>query len=221
MKRLFPFLVLLLICGQALAQNQIQIFTNAQTIDPDRYKGIQGEPMLFKDWQKGVIIDNKDSVYTNISLNYNGFEEEFEVLKAGSTFIALNNKYYKRIEIESDQAMNGKLIFEKSDDPKFKGKFLQVIHKSDKVQLYKYFEARKGENVVQDVGKTRTFENFKKVSTYYIQKDGRLRVFRTKKKALIEELGQKKALESYIKKQKLKLSNDKDLQKLLAHCETL
>ena len=214
---------MLLVCGQAIAQNQIQLFTNAQAIDPKRYDGIQGDPMMFKDWQVGVIIDNKDTIYTNLKLNYNGFEEEFEVLKTGTkgTFIALNNKYYKRIELESDKTLNGKIIFEKSDDPKFKGRFLQVIHKSDKVEIYKYFEARKGENVVQDVGKTRTFENFKKVSTYYIKKDGRLRIVRIKKKSLIEELGQKKAIESFIKKQKLKLSNDKDLQKLLAHYDTL
>ena len=223
MKRLSFFMVMLLVCGQAIAQNQIQLFTNAQAIDPKRYDGIQGDPMMFKDWQVGVIIDNKDTIYTNLKLNYNGFEEEFEVLKTGTkgTFIALNNKYYKRIELESDKTLNGKIIFEKSVDPKFKGRFLQVIHKSDKVEIYKYFEARKGEVVVQDVGKTRTFENFKKVSTYYRLEGDKLKIIRTKKKNLIAELGEKKALESYIKKNKIKLNSDKGLQQLLAHYETL
>ena len=222
------YFLTLLLCGltfTAMAQKpitrELTRFTNSQDIDPKRYEDIQGNPMLFKDWQKGKIIDNKDTVYNNVTINYNGFEEEFEVKRNNSAFIALNNKYYKTIIIESDQGIDGTLHFEKVADKRFKDKFLRVIHKGEKITIYKYFEARKGEVTVQDVGKTRTFENFSKVSTYYKLEGDRLKIIKVKKKSLVAELGEKKALDSYIKKNKLKTTNDLDLQKLLAHFETL
>jgi len=177
--------------------------------------------MLFKEWQIGQIIDNKDTLYTNVTLNYNGFEEAFEVKRNNNAFIALNNRYYKSIIISSDQGLDGTLRFEKVPDKRYKDKFLQVVHKGDKITIYKYFEARKGEVTVQDVGKTRTFENFSKVSTYLRLEGDRLRILKIKKKSLFSELGEKKALDSYIKKNKLKLNKDLDLQKLLQYFETL
>ena len=221
MTKYFLTLLLGLFCMTAMAQRQFKMVTNSQDIDPKRYEDIQGEPMLFKEWQKGIIYDNKDSVYTDVTMNYNGFEEEFEVKRNDSKFIALDNRYYKKIVVESDASLSGKITFEKVKDSRFKNKFLQLVHDGEKIKIYKYFEARKGEVVVQDVGKTRTFENFKKVSTYYRLEGDKLKIIRTKKKNLIAELGEKKALESYIKKNKIKLNSNKGLQQLLAHYETL
>lgn len=221
MKITFTLLALLLVSSASLAQNQIKMFTNSQAIDSKRYDEVKGNPMYFKDWQTGIIIDNRDSVYNDIKLNYNGFEEEFEVQQNNLTYIALNSKYYKKIIIDSDEGMDGKLIFEKSPVSKFKGKFLQVIHKGEKISLYKYFEVRKGEVTVQDVGKTRTFENFQKLPAYYILKNGKLSVVRMKKKVLLAELGEKKALEGHMKKNKLSLNKDLDVQKLLKFYEEM
>lgn len=221
MKITFTLLALLLVSSVSVAQNQIKMFTNSQAIDPKRYDEVKGDPMYFKDWQTGIIIDNRDSVYNDIKLNYNGFEEEFEVQQNNLTYIALNNKFYKKIVIDSDEGLDGKLIFEKSPVSKFKGKFLQVIHKGEKISLYKYFEVRKGEVTVQDVGKTRTFENFQKLPAYYILKDGKLSVIRMKKKVLLAELGEKKALEGHMKKNKLSLNKDLDLQKLMKFYEEM
>lgn len=221
MKITFTLLALLLVSSVSVAQNQIKMFTNSQAIDPKRYDEVKGDPMYFKDWQTGIIIDNRDSVYNDIKLNYNGFEEEFEVQQNNLTYIALNNKFYKKIIIDSDEGLDGKLIFEKSPVSKFKGKFLQVIHKGEKISLYKYFEVRKGEVTVQDVGKTRTFENFQKLPAYYILKDGKLSVIRMKKKVLLAELGEKKALEGHMKKNKLSLNKDLDLQKLMKFYEEM
>lgn len=211
----------MLVSSVALAQNQIKMFTNAQAIDVKRYEEVKGNPMYFKDWQKGIIIDNQDSVYKDISLNYNGFEEEFELRRSNNSFIALDNKFYKKIVIDSDEGLDGKIVFEKSPVSKFKGKFLQVLHKGEKLSLYKYFEVRKAEVTVQDVGKTRVFENFQTVPAYYILKDGKLSVIRTKKKILLAALGSKKELEGYIKKNKLSLNKDLDIQKLFKFYEEL
>lgn len=222
MKRPSLLLLFFIISLTAFGQKQIQRFTNAQAIDPDRYKNVQGDPMLFKEWQTGMIFDNRDSVYTNITLNYNGFEEEFEVKRDNNTFISLDSKYYTRVVVENEEGLDGKLTFEKTEDTRFKNKFLQVLHKSEKLTVYKYFETRKAEVTVQDVGKTRTFENFKQVFTYYILKDGRLKILRTKKKNLLEELGgDKKAMEGFIKDNKLKLRSDIELQQLFVFYENL
>ena len=221
MTKYFFTLLLGLLCMSAVAQRQFKMFTNSQAIDPKRYEGIQGQPMMFEEWQTGTILDNKDSIYTDIKINYNGFEEEFEVKRNNNNFIALDNRYYKQITIESAAGLDGKVLFEKVADSRFKNKFLEVVHKGEKITIYKYFEARKGEVVVQDVGKTKTYENFKKISTYYKLEDGKLRVIKTKKKSLVAELGEKKALETFLKKNKLKLNKDLDLRKLLAHFETL
>lgn len=221
MKITFTLLALLLVSSASVAQNQIKMFTNAQSIDPKRYDEVKGDPMYFKNWQTGIIIDNKDSVYNNIKLNYNGFEEEFEVQQNGQSYIALDNKYYKKIIIDSEEGLDGKLIFEKSPVSKFKGKFLQLLHKGENISLYKYFEVRKGEVTVQDVGQTRTFENFQKLPAYYILKEGKLSVVRMKKKIFLAELGDRKALEGLMKKNKLSLNKDLDIQKLMKFYEEM
>ncbi|MCE7992442.1 MAG: hypothetical protein HEP71_10690 [Roseivirga sp.] len=221
MKITFTLLALLLVSSVSLAQNQIKMFTNSQTIDSKRYDEVKGNPMYFKDWQTGIIIDNRDSVYNDIKLNYNGFEEEFEVQQNNLTFIALNSEYYKKIVIDSDKGLDGKIVFEKSPVSKLKGKFLQVLHKGEKISLYKYFEVRKGEVTVQDVGKTRTFENFQQLPAYYLLKDGKLSAVRMKKKIFLTELGEKKALEGHMKKNKLSLNKDLDLQKLMKFYEEM
>lgn len=221
MKKTFLITLLCLIGLSVQAQRQFTRYTNSQKIDPKRYENIQGDPMMFKDWQKGQIIDNRDSLYNDVTLNYNGFEESFEVKRNNTNFIALSNQYYKTITIESDQGLDGTLKFEKVADKRFKDKFLQVIHKGEKLTVYKYFEARKGEVTMQDVGKTRTFENFSKVSTYYRLEGDKLKSFKLKKKNLLSELGEKKALEGFMKKNKIKLSSDKSVQQLLAFYETL
>ncbi len=221
MKITLTLLALLLVSSVSLAQNQIKMFTNAQAIDPKRYDEIKGDPMFFKEWQTGIIIDNRDSVYNDLKLNYNGFEEEFEVLQNNRSYIALDNKYYKRIIINSEQGLDGKLIFEKSPVSKFKGKFLQLLHKGEDISLYKYLEARKSEVTVQDVGKTRVFENFSKLPAYYILKDGKLSVIRMKKKVFLAELGDRKTLEGHMKKNKLSLNKDLDIQKLMKFYESL
>jgi hypothetical protein len=221
MKTTLYALALMLVSATAIAQSQIKMFTNAQTIDPKRYEGIKGDPMFFKDWQSGTIIDNKDSVYTDIMLNYNGYEEEFEVLQNNKSYIALDSKYYAQIIIDSEEGLDGKLIFEKSPASKFSGKFLQLLHKGKNISLYKYFEVRKGEVTVQDVGQTRVFENFQQLPSYYILKDGKLSLVRMKKKVLLAELGPKKALESHMKENKLNLNKDIDIQKLMQFYESL
>ena len=221
MRKTTLLLLCLLSMSALQAQNQIKLFTNTQSIDPKRYEGVRGTPMIYKDWKDAELIDTKDSLYTGLKLNYNGFEEGFEIQRNSKEFIALNPKYYSQVMIVDENAPDGTALFKKSVHSRFRDKFVQIIYENEDLTLFKYIKVTKGEVTFQDVGETRTFENFKQAITYYILRDGKLKSVKLKKKSLLEALGSEKSLSSFIKKEKLKLSSDKDLHKLFAYYGSL
>lgn len=212
---------ILLILQISLAQNRDSYFVNADPIDPQRYKDIKGSPMLFNDWKTATLYDKKGEEYATIELNYNGFTHEIEAKKNDTESIVLDASEFSRIEIVDAEAPNGKIVFKKGFLPSSKKHFGEVVFESDKRTIAKHFRVKEAKTVINDVGQTRELKSFARSTDYYIVQNGKSSILKTKKKSLLKDLGNAKQLESFIKKEKINLKSDKDLNKFFAYYETI
>ena len=210
--------VLSLLIGTNLtAQRQETILLNTQKIDDTRYEGVRGYPYIWEEWQSGVVIDEQGLSAQAEEINYNAHTQTFEV-KKGERFIELVSEGQNQIIINSLEIPQ---TFQKNIHPDLPLEFNQLLYNGTTLQLVKSTEKKISTKVFQNVGKEVTVEQFVKRETFYLVENDQLRRIKVNKKALLKELEQSKKLESFIKKNKLKLKNDADLVKLIAHYEAI
>jgi hypothetical protein len=217
MKKVTLLLLAIIICGHLCqAQKQIKTFTNSKEIDEKRYEGIKGSPYLFDDWQIGKLIDKNDSVYNDVQLNYNGYDSDFEVLN-GDKFISLDDAQFKSVSINSKE---GEYIFEKNLHQKFKNKLLLVVYKGANITCFMDYSVGLTENKINgNMGATSIIRRFKYDPMHYFIINGELKSMRLTKNKLTNLLSNKKAINNFIKKNKLKLTEPLDLTKILEYYE--
>ena len=73
--------------------------------------------------------------------------------------------------------------------------------------------------VFNNVGKNEEFKQFYSKRNYFLIQDKKATLLKAKKKSLLNLLGHKAELEKFIKKEKLKFSNEADLIKLFTFYE--
>ena len=227
---LFCFIFFLLTSsGFAQSEDEKKAFklTNSQPLKTNRYEDIKGSPYMFKDWVNATIVTNDLISYEDAYLNYNGYSKEFEIRQEGE-YIELDRKFYLRIEIPGEKNERkivpegqDKLVFQKNVHRKFGDRMLIMIHLGKKAMVVKEFHVSISEKEHQDVGKTIVTKRFFREYNYYIVRGDELIPFKVKRKSLINVLGHKSELESFIKKNKYKVEEDADLRKILTYYETL
>ena len=199
-----------------LAQETDVLMTNSRSIDKDRYKGVKGSPYQFEDWRKGKIISADADVIEGVLLNFNGKTEGFEI-KKGDNFIELDPKWYIRVLLEDESGET--VTFQKNFLPPLANKFTRVVYKGKNLSIVEDFIAKIEIKVVNNVGKKEEFKRFYNKRNFFLIKDKKITLLKTKKKSLYALLGHKSALESFVKKEKLRLSNEADLIKLFTFYE--
>lgn len=200
-----------------LAQEIDVLMTNSRSIDNDRYKGVKGSPYQFKDWHKGKIISIDADVIEDVLLNFNGKTEGFEI-KKGNNFIELDHKWYIRVLIEGETAKQD-IVFQKIFLPPLTNKFTRIVYKGENLSIVEDFISKIEVKVINNVGKNEEFKKFYSKKNYFLIKDKKITLLRSKKKSLYTLLGHKSELENFIKKEKLKLSSETDLIKLFTFYE--
>lgn len=200
-----------------LAQESDVLLTNSRSVDKDRYKGVKGSPYLYEDWHKGKIISVDADAIEGILLNFNGKTEGFEI-KKGDNFIELDPKWYTRVLVE-DKEPGEFTVFQKNFLPPLANKFTRVVYKGKNLSLVEDFISKIEVKVINNVGKKEEIKRFYSKRNYFLIKDKKITLLKTKKKSLLNLLGHKSELESYIKKEKLKLSSEADLVQLFAFYE--
>jgi len=217
MKKIFLFTIILTLLGHlSLAQKQIKTFTNSQEIDEKRYEGIKGSPFLFEDWKNANLVDKKDSIYDDVKLNFNGYESNFEVLN-GDKFISLDDTEFKSLSIQTEE---GEYVFEKNLHKIFKNKLLLVVNKGATITCFMDYSVGLTENTINgNMGATTIIKRFKYDPKHYFIINGELQSMRLTKNKLISILGNKKAINSFIKINKLKLTEPLDVAKILKYYE--
>ena len=216
---IFLTLLLTVFTFQLTAQKQLLLVENAIEIDTDRYKDIKASPYLFEDWAVATLVGTRGEETRDIKINYNGYNQEFEILTKGK-HITLNTDAYKEIKITSPDGKE-EFFFKRGLHKKFALKFALVVYNGEKVKFLEEFIYEISDKKFQNVGETIVMKRFIKKSCYYILQNDELIKVKRKKKDLIKALGHKSELEKFIKKNKLKLNSRDEIQKLFAYYESL
>jgi len=207
----------ILVNSVLFAQGTDILMTNSRSIDKNRYEGVRGNPYLFDDWLKGKIISVDADAIEDVLLNFNGETEGFEI-KKGDNFIELDPKWYIRVSVE-DKATNEPIIFQKHFLPPLANKFTRVVYKGKNLNVVESFTAKIQVKVIHNVGKDQELKRFHGKRNYYLIKDKKITLIKSKKKSLFALLGHKSELEKFAKKEKLKLTSEADLIKLFTFYE--
>lgn len=223
----FTCLLLFLCCTQLVwSQADELIFVNGMDVSEDRYPEIKGSPYLFDDWHSADLLTSGMKKIKGIPTRFNAYTGEFEV-RQDDKYILLELSRFMRIKFSVDEKGNpvendaDGLVFQAGFHPVFRGKFVNIIYPGREMILVRNFDSSVSEKTVQDVGKTVEFKRFLHREEYFLLSKGELHPVKLNKKGLIKVLGNKKALEDYIRDNDLDLDTHRDLRKLLTFAETL
>ncbi len=180
----------------------------------------KGSPYLSEGFSYGKIIVDNDKIFKK-NLRFNAYSDVFEIKNNGRISGLIKSKNVKVL-------LNGELyqLFSYPDKGIEKdGYFVNLNPKGTKISLLlknekEFIEAKKATNSYSD-NKPAKFI-YKKL--YFIKKGNKLPVveIRLSKKSVLKALkNQKQAILSFIKNNKLKLRNEKDVVKLFNYYNTL
>lgn len=193
-------------------------------LNEDRYPDIQKSPYLFAEFAPALVYDKKKNITDEYLLNYNGYTKEFEFLYKYKTYI-LDVSNYDEIEIAkyipsadySSKYVSESIRFVKGIDPKDRKNFQILIHADDNLSVYKKFKVKL--SLSESTGGGRGIvkvQFFANNFFYYALKDDAVSNLKLNKKNIQASLNNPEVA-SYVKKNKLKLNNEKELKQLLAY----
>ena len=214
-----------LVIGNSQSSSDRMIMSNSKVYAKDRYKDTKGSPYFFNDWVIAEVYNQSGDTYKGLKLNYNVYEEFFEILD-GEKYIVLDPTYYWCVKV--DKEINPSQLKDSQDSVIFirgllennERKFVHIIYNGSRVKLIRDPYAAESVKTIQNVGQTITNRRFNRKDTYFFLIDGEYSAVRLKKKEVINRLGHKKELEAFIKDNKLKMKKDEDYEVLLAYYES-
>ncbi len=179
---------------------------------------IDGSPYLDAEYKVGTVLTDDGTLYKDIPLRYNCFDDVLEFEKDDSPYDLLPKTKIKRAEF-GNQVFTYKDIESNNGSEK---SFLQVLAEG-KATLFarfgvKFYEAEELKGFAD--AKPARFDDFSE--TFYVSVNDVPAKKIINNKKLVEILGdKKKEVESYISKQKISIKKVDDLKKLVAYYNSL
>lgn len=217
MNKLKLLIGLLFLSSTAMAQFSAMHNSNNEIITENRYSKVEGSPYLFDDWQKGTIYSSDGQILPYDEINFNGQNGKVEVREADKKIIALNALLYNKVEVlvESEKYVFANRLQSPTDLT-----YYHVIYAGTKLSFLKKFESDIKEEDVANYGVSKSKNRFVSSTKHYILQDNNL-TFTPRSKGKILKFLNSTKLEKHIKKEKLNLKDDADLQKALSYYESL
>lgn len=212
MKKIFTTLALVLICSftnqELFAQDEVDSneliggmnnlwqYHTFKTATEE----IKGNPFLFEDWNtKGVVYSEGKKLEVD-RLNYNIYNEEIGALKEKESVFAYDSQYIDSVKIDDKRLHN------------LNGKFYEVLQTGSKVSLYKKYETRIVDGMVNNMGGRKEKSRLVIMDDYYVMSKGDLEKFKPSKGNLDKIFGeQSQEMKKRMKSEKLNFKKEKDL----------
>ncbi|MBU2939403.1 hypothetical protein KO494_07605 [Lacinutrix sp. C3R15] len=234
MKKLL--LITLLLCANFIfSQQSASIILNH---DADNYGGFNmnngvwvkskqtetdlvGSNYLFKNWlNKAVVYDTEDKGYKlpncNFNIQYNRFESNLSDASIDSVF-SFDSRTINKFVIAN------KTFLKKKVDGKGSNYFMELIALGSEFTLYKAYSSKIVYAQVNPMTSQKLGNDMIKISEeYYTEKDGVLTPFKQKKSVILNLMAsKKKQIKTFIKENKLSVSNEADLHKIFNYYHSL
>ena len=212
------------LCVATVTFAQKSIVMGQAAIDDSRYEGKEKNPYLFKEFATAKATHLKKGETVEYLINYNGYSKEFEFIHK-DVKSAMDAGYYDVIEVTDyipsehypAKFVSSGIKFRKGLDPKQPKSFSMVIYEDDNLVLFKNFVATINKKEFNDPARgIVNVETFAPRFNYYLQVGDETMSVGLNKKKVLSALNHSK-VESYVKKNKIKLKNEAELVQLIGY----
>ncbi len=207
------FLFCFLFSSAGFSQATIKM-ANAKPYDEDRYKDFKGEPYLWEQPKEVTIWGVNQDPIAGVMGNYNLVEGQFEIYQ-DDKFIIINKLEYPKIVSSEVDGESTTLLAVMH--PKLSFGYCIEHYNEDQFLVLEQRKRLKSSVVVETPGKTERMQKLKNSKKVYALKSGQLFEIKSKTKKIIKQFGHKKEIKDFVKANKLKLKNVKDLVTLLKY----
>jgi len=161
---------------------------------------IKGNPFLFEDWNTKGVVYSEGKYFEVDKLNYNIYKEEIGTLKEKESVFAYDTQYIDSVKIN-------KIRLHKLD-----GKFYVALQTGAKASLFKKYETRIVDGMVNNMDGTKEKSRLVIMDDYYVLSQGSLQKFKPSKSSLEEVFGQEaQEMKKLMKANKLNYKKENDL----------
>jgi uncharacterized protein YxeA len=227
MKRITKVLICLALITGSSAYAQIDNATgtlNNTLRITGQYKDTEGSPYLIDDYKNGILYDTKGKA-RSVFLKYDTYKEEVEVYNDGNPLLIEKRLYPKFVIEYIDAASKKKIHYEFTNEIQIPGlkpnKYVQIITDGDRFKLIKIYSSQLNQSQDQGYGGVITNNYFENKEAYYIYTVGLDAVpIKLKNKDILKALSDDGKLKDYLKKEKIKIRNEKDMSELMDYLNT-
>jgi hypothetical protein len=211
------FALIIALMGWAQDGNKIYDVSKTRVVDQSNYEEIRGTPYLYEDWHAAKLLDTEGKYHDFSEVNFNGYTHELESKNDGLVEEFIGHAYLKIIV----NTGKNEDTFIRGIHPDFGRKIVCILYDGQEVKFIKEYSVKLEEAVMQTPGIPTVFEKFSPNKNYYLMVDSNLTKTKLKKKSIIEILGYKTEIEKYLKQEKINVSSEDGLIRLLNYYESL
>ncbi len=212
------------LCFATFSFAQKSMVMGQEAIDDSRYDGKEKNPYLFQEFATAKATNAKKGETVEYLINYNGHSKEFEFIHK-DVKSAMDASYYDVIEVSDytpsehypAKFASSTIKFKKGLNPKKPKSFSLVVYEDDNLVLFKNFVATINKKEFNDPARgIVNIESFAPRFNYYLQVGDDTKSVGMNKKKVLAALNHSK-VESYVKKNKIKLKNEAELVQLITY----
>lgn len=215
-------LTILCTCGRAQSKlsmaEQNYLIEVSQKVDPDRYSEVRGTPYRYDEFGPVTLYDITLNKYELDSANLNGFTSQFEYYTDGILRELLPSNF---IRAEVPNREGGAHKYARGINAKFRDNYAEIVYKGDNVVATMIYNVINDEKIVENVGQTLKLRRFSAKSLHFAMVNGEFTTLTLSAKKIAADLGLKKELGAFIKREKLKPSDREDLVRIYEKADEL
>jgi len=161
---------------------------------------VKGNPFLFEEWNTKGVVYSDGKIYNVDKLNYNIYKEEIGALKEKESVFVYDSQYIDSVKIDNVRLH------------KLDGKFYEVLQTGSKASLFKKYDTRIVDGMVNNMDGTKQKDRLVIMDDYYVRTQGKLEIFKPSKGSLEDIFGSEaQEMKKIIKAEKLSYKKEKDL----------
>jgi len=161
---------------------------------------VKGNPFLFEEWNTKGVVYSDGKIYNVDKLNYNIYKEEIGALKEKESVFVYDSQYIDSVKIDNVRLH------------KLDGKFYEVLQTGSKASLFKKYDTRIVDGMVNNMDGTKQKDRLVIMDDYYVRTQGKLEKFKPSKGSLEDIFGSEaQEMKKIIKAEKLSYKKEKDL----------
>lgn len=224
MRKIFPLFLVLFSTSSTYAQLQgADSQANINSLSggegmfrsfDNRFKGVEGSPLLFEKYLSGKILLASGSSVGQKKINYDAYTQELIIEKESKEFL-IDSRLVKEFHLYKD---GDTLFFEKFTNEKGKVVFYQNLG-NGKINLYKLYSKTVQQPTNSGAYSSgKTYSQFEPSNTFYFQtSSGASQVIKNKKSVVALFPSQKENIETFIKDNTINFKEEADLIKLFSY----